>query len=367
MSAALAVAAAPADAQEGRIVLEGGGAHALPPAGVAAEAATYAVGGLRIEWENGSGALFGAGYAGRAGGDTGSDFLSGMLGGELWTDPSSPVGLGMGALVQAFAVDEPLLYRLSAAEIAPLLRLGRAGGRLVLRSRIGTGSSRVELRRRDGSVRRAQHDLWSRGMDAELHVGDGALGLTAVAGVHRSRGGSFRRAGLRADAKPGVLALRGELELWDTPNGREVVGTLALSISLGRLEARVSRGRTAPDPLTLVDAGTQTSALVGLGVLSFGGDRSAVHEVVRSGRPSRVRVRVTPPPARSVELLGDFSDWVPVALERDGAAWTGEVEVEPGTYHFGFLVDGEWWIPEGLQGTVPDEWGQTNATMVVPG
>ena len=39
---------------------------------------------------------------------------------------------------------------------------------------------------------------------------------------------------------------------------------------------------------------------------------------------------------------------------------------EPGFHHFGFLVDGEWWIPEGVQGAVPDEWGRVNATMVVP-
>ncbi len=56
----------------------------------------------------------------------------------------------------------------------------------------------------------------------------------------------------------------------------------------------------------------------------------------------------------------------PLPLERDGTRWTLELSVEPEFHHFGFLVDGEWWIPEGVQGAVPDEWGRVNATMVVP-
>ena len=51
---------------------------------------------------------------------------------------------------------------------------------------------------------------------------------------------------------------------------------------------------------------------------------------------------------------------------RGGERVDGELAIEPGTYRFGFLVDGEWWVPKGLQGTVPDEWGRSNATMVVP-
>ena len=90
-----------------------------------------------------------------------------------------------------------------------------------------------------------------------------------------------------------------------------------------------------------------------------------MHEVIRPGTPARVRIRVRPPGARTVEVLGDFDDWTPVPLTPAGGSWSVELDVEPGTHHFGFLVDGEWWIPEGLQGTVPDEWGRMNATMVV--
>jgi hypothetical protein len=363
----LALPAAPARAQDGRIVLEGGAARALPPSGVAEEAATYGVGGVRVEWWGTRGSLVGAGYGGRATGEGGSDFVSGVLGGELWLTTSGPVGLGIAGALQGFAVDEPLLYRLSAGEVSPMLRLGGDAAALVVRGRFGTGNSRIELHRADGTVRRAQHDLGTRGADAEVRLAGARVALTATAGAHRSRAGDFRRGGLRLVVAPGAVTLRGEVDLWDTPVGTETVGGLTLSVPIGRLETRLSLLRTPPDPLTLVEPGTQSGVVMGLRLVSIGGGapRATVYEVIRPGTPARVRIRVTPPDARSVELLGDFGDWTPVPLVRDGEEWSVELDVEPGTHHFGFRVNGEWWIPEGLQGTVPDEWGQMNATMVV--
>jgi hypothetical protein len=365
--ASLAARAAPTAAQDGRIVLEGGASRALPPAGVVGEAATYGVGGVRIEWSGARASLVGAGYGGRAADDQGSDFISGVLGGELWLVASAPIGIGIGGTLQAFAVDEPLLYRLKAGEVTPMVRLGGDAAALVVRGRFGAGTSRVELHRLDGTVRRAEHDLWTKGADAELQLVGAALALTATAGMHRSRGGDFGRGGVRLVAQRGAFRVRAEAELWDMPEGNEAVGGLSIAIPIGRLETRLSAMRTAPDPLTLVEPGTQSGVVLGLRLVSFGAEapRATVHEVIRPGVPARVRIRVTPPEARTVEVLGDFDDWAPVALARDGGGWSVELDVEPGTHHFGFLVDGEWWIPEGLQGTVPDEWGRMNATMVV--
>jgi len=248
-----------------------------------------------------------------------------------------------------------------------MLRLGGDAAALVVRGRFGTGSTRVELHRADGTVRRAQHDLWTRGADAELRLAGNSLALTATAGAHRSREGDFRRGGLRLVVVPGAVTVRGEIELWDTPAGGETVGGVSIAVPVGRLEARVSALRTPPDPLTLVEPGTQSGVVVGVRLVSLGREeaKAAVHEVIRPGAPARVRIHVAPPRASTVEVLGDFDDWAPIALARDGDGWTVEVDVAPGTHHFGFLVDGQWWIPDGVQGTVPDEWGRTNATMVV--
>jgi hypothetical protein len=194
--------------------------------------------------------------------------------------------------------------------------------------------------------------------------------LAGVAGWHESQSGFFRRGGVRLAADAGPLTVRLEGEVWDTPGGGETVGGVSISVPIGRVEARASVGRTAPDPLTLVESGTQSGLLIGMRLASFGASATpwVVHEIVQAGSPAIVTVRVAPPSATSVAVLGDFGEWAPIALARAGAQdeWTVELVLEPGTYHFGFLVDGEWWVPEGLQGTVPDEWGRMNATMVVP-
>lgn len=359
-------AAAPARAQQGRVVLEGGAARALPPAGVGGDAATYGVGGVRGEWSGARGSLAAAGYAGRAMNEHGSDFVSGAVGGELWARSPGSVNVGVGGAVQAFMVGEPLLYRLSAAEISPLLGFGGDRAGLVVRGRFGAGSARIELHRA-GSIRRARRELATRGADAELRLASSGVALTATVGLHRAHAGDFGRAGVRVVAQPGPVTLRLEGEVWDTPTGGETVGGITLSIPVGRLETRAIAARTAPDPLTLVDPGVQNGLVLGLRLASFGraGAGAAVHEVLRPGRPARVRVRVAPPGARTVEVLGDFNGWSPAALAPDGGGWSLELDVEPGTYHFGFLVDGRWWIPDGAWGTVPDEWGRRNVTMVV--
>jgi 1,4-alpha-glucan branching enzyme len=80
-----------------------------------------------------------------------------------------------------------------------------------------------------------------------------------------------------------------------------------------------------------------------------------------------VRFRLDVPSAAHVELLGDFTFWEPVPMTRTGDEWTVEVNVAPGTYHFGFNVDGEWYLPDDAPDSVPDEWGRRSATLVVEG
>ena len=79
-----------------------------------------------------------------------------------------------------------------------------------------------------------------------------------------------------------------------------------------------------------------------------------------------VRFRVEDRAAQRVEVLGDFSGWEPQAMVQDGRDWVLEIPLAAGTYHFGFLVDGEWFVPEEAPGRVSDDWGQMNATVVVP-
>lgn len=51
------------------------------------------------------------------------------------------------------------------------------------------------------------------------------------------------------------------------------------------------------------------------------------------------------PDAMSVMLVGDFTHWqhnaISLKKQKDGI-WRATVALEPGTYHYRFLVDGEW-------------------------
>jgi AMP-activated protein kinase-like protein len=48
--------------------------------------------------------------------------------------------------------------------------------------------------------------------------------------------------------------------------------------------------------------------------------------------------------AQQVSLVGDFNGWSPTAtpMDREGAVWATQVFMDPGTYEYKFLVDGDW-------------------------
>jgi len=81
-----------------------------------------------------------------------------------------------------------------------------------------------------------------------------------------------------------------------------------------------------------------------------------------------VEIHVEAPPGTSrMEVLGDFTVWDPVPMEQTGARWTVRLEIPRGTHHFGFLADGEWFLPDDAPDAVSDDWGRKNATIVIEG
>jgi hypothetical protein len=45
--------------------------------------------------------------------------------------------------------------------------------------------------------------------------------------------------------------------------------------------------------------------------------------------------------ARKVSLMGDFNDWVPQPMVKEGSSWKVVVRIPEGTYLYNFLVDGK--------------------------
>ena len=157
--------------------------------------------------------------------------------------------------------------------------------------------------------------------------------------------------------------------MWDTPLGKETTGSIAVTVPLGGPSwfAQLVGGRTDPDPLVRSEPGGQGGLVIGRRLVRFG-PRGVTPVVALRPTPggAAARFRLEDRGAQRVEVLGDFSGWEPQPMARDGRAWLLEIALTTGTYHFGFLVDGEWFVPEGAPGRVSDDWGQMNATLVVP-
>ena len=84
-------------------------------------------------------------------------------------------------------------------------------------------------------------------------------------------------------------------------------------------------------------------------------------------RDGTVRIRVRAPGASSVELVGDFSDWDPLLLERTvGDTWQIVLPLASGTHRLNIRVDGgAWGVPPGI-GTRVDEFGDVVGLLLIP-
>lgn len=69
------------------------------------------------------------------------------------------------------------------------------------------------------------------------------------------------------------------------------------------------------------------------------------------------------PGGLSVQLLGDFTHWQkqPVHLKKENdGIWRTSVQLEPGTYHYRFVVDGQWHDDPECTLRVPNPFGSEN-------
>ena len=74
------------------------------------------------------------------------------------------------------------------------------------------------------------------------------------------------------------------------------------------------------------------------------------------------------PGANHVQLAGDFTDWQarPIAMAKlEHGLWQTSVQLPPGTYHYRFLVDGEWHDDPECTLRVGNPYGTENAVREV--
>jgi hypothetical protein len=287
--------------------------------------------------------------------------------GEAWSLGLEMKGFG-------FRVADPFPYRSFGVEGGPALRLTTRYVSAILKGIAGSGWSETELQRTGQQPAEVvQDELWRYGGTGEVLAG--ARGILAGVGLgfHESSGGAYRSAGVRLLATRGGSALELRLDAWDTPSGTQTTGGIAFIVPLGGWSVRGFLGRTEPDPLTLTEPGGGSGGLL-VGRRLIGRDllpptKPPLYRVLdQSEAGATVEIHVDAPRgAGQVEVIGDFTLWEPVPMEADGNRWSVQLRVPAGTHHFGFLIDGDWFLPEDAPDAVPDDWGRKNTTLVIEG
>jgi len=363
--AILIAARAQLPAQTSSLIIDAGVSHTLPPGeALIDESSSYALLGTRFDLPLSRAALFfGSGYVGLTPDTDVGNWASGNLGTVLVVPLGTHVDVGATLWGGAFTVGGRVPYNGLTARVSPELRLYTGGWTFALRGAAGLGRTSTTFRRDLRSLT-VTDNLWSYGGGAEIGRIAGRASAFLGADVYDSSRGSYLSGYARAALLTGSVSTRLQLGLWDTPSGFEPTGLVAVSVPFGHgVSAELSGGRSAPDPLLATPSSANFGAILSWQAI---GARHTGDEIVRL-RGGRAIITLSVPAAEKVFVVGDFTLWIPVPMESgENGVWTVELGVEPGRYEFGFLVDGEWFVPPGAEGIIIDEWGQPNATLVVP-
>ena len=79
-----------------------------------------------------------------------------------------------------------------------------------------------------------------------------------------------------------------------------------------------------------------------------------------------IRIPVADAPGDALFIAGDFNQWMPTPMQRDGSAWTIRLPLAKGVYHYAFRsARGSWFVPASIPGRHDDGMGGQVATLVV--
>jgi Glycogen recognition site of AMP-activated protein kinase len=363
-----------ADAQ-GRLSLDVGATHTIPPSGVTGSTATYLTLGASIDAPLGrSVGLFGSLIGGIGPEEDRGNWISGSAGGSFLVWASGQVAFGLTASGRASFVSFPEKSRSALIEAVPEMQVffGRTAFRLYGIGGFGESAFTVsrpiirDTRLGPMTVWRDvefPQDLWTYGGGAEVYHPLGPVSPYLGGSLERSPRGDFASAYAGLSVGVGLALLTTEIRVWDTPFGSELELTAGLQLgSFGSVRGLVAGGRFGPDPLLDVPPATMAAVLVSFDVADIGREPPPLITVPPDGGPVLLQLPVD---AHAVTVLGDFTAWQEVGLLEDEGVWSVELTIAPGVYRFGFNVDGEWFVPpEVALGT--DEWGRNEAVLVVP-
>jgi hypothetical protein len=79
-----------------------------------------------------------------------------------------------------------------------------------------------------------------------------------------------------------------------------------------------------------------------------------------------VRLAAADAPDGAISIAGDFNNWQPAPMVREGTEWVARLTLAPGVYHYAFRsAQGEWFVPASTAGRRTDGMGGYQAVLVV--
>ena len=96
--------------------------------------------------------------------------------------------------------------------------------------------------------------------------------------------------------------------------------------------------------------------------------RPPLSALPRSATPGTVTIRVDVRDAAgdTLSIAGDFSNWRPMPMRREGDAWVVRLPLTAGVYHYAFRSHtGQWFVPASVAGRRDDGFGGHIAILVV--
>jgi hypothetical protein len=356
--------------------INGGATNALPPANIDTTAALYGILGGRLLF---SYALGGTEVAARLGQGAGGTTAA-WYAGEARTWAAHRFGQTLARLElegQALDFTDPFQYSVYAGSLKPALsgRLGSFGYALKGKAYLGRWRSNAVDTTGTGNL------LTDTFVDGPTHVLGGTvevgrslgplwlqLGGTGLNAVNGALDGNYFSGTAKMTTTLGPMAVSADVTVQHNPVQDETGYGLILAWSpVESAVLQLYAGHAVTDPVY----GTEGNFAATLAVswrVGHRGRPAAPHVVdygpwTEAGRTVHFSIRA--PRAHRVVLLGDFTGWQPVPMQRDGKSWTATLTLEPGVYHFGFQVDDRWTVPKDAPGITVDGWGRTNASIVI--
>lgn len=190
--------------------------------------------------------------------------------------------------------------------------------------------------------------------------------IPAVKFYHASES-DYKYAGATAITSNGALSLWATAGSWLRQDSNAVVWGAGASLRLHRnASINVGTRHDALDPLYLTPAQTSWSAGVSFHV---GGPSQPAAPIPAKYEAGKATVNLPVAATTSTaapSIAGDFNNWKPQPMQRQGKGWTFTVTVKPGVYNFAFVdAAGNWFVPEKYPGRKADGMGGYVAVLVV--